>query len=112
MILGATDFDGGVSSDPDVLAAAARSTGADAIAISTYNGIALDYVMALKAELKARDLDIPLLVGGRLNQVPKGSNTSLPVDVTAELQAAGAIVCSQVEEAIPALLQAAAAETH
>ena len=105
-------IDGGVSSDPDALAAAARSTGADAIAISTYNGIALDYVMALKAELKAHDLDIPLLVGGRLNQVPKGSNTSLPVDVTAELQAAGAIVCSQVEEAIPALLQAAAAGTH
>lgn len=98
-------IDGGVSADPDSLVATARATGADAIAISTYNGIALDYITAVKAQLKASGLNIPVLVGGRLNQIPKGSNTSLPVDVTAELEAAGAVICAHVEDAIPALLQ-------
>ncbi len=103
--VGIGSIDGGISADPDDLVATARTTGADAIAISTYNGIALEYITSVKAELKANGLDIPVLVGGRLNQIPKGSNTSLPVDVTSELQAAGAIVCGQVEDAIPALLQ-------
>ena len=103
--VGIGSIDGGVSADPDALVAEARATGADAIAISTYNGIALDYVTAVKSELEAHGLDIPVLVGGRLNQIPKGSNTSLPVDVTAELEAAGAVICMQVEDAIPALLR-------
>jgi methylmalonyl-CoA mutase cobalamin-binding domain/chain len=103
--VGVGSIDGGVSADPDRLVAAARSSSADAIAISTYNGIALDYISSVQAELAAHGLDIPVLVGGRLNQIPKGTNTSLPVDVTAELSAAGAIVCAEVEDAIPALLQ-------
>ena len=98
-------IDGGISADPDALIVAAHTTGADAIAISTYNGIALDYITAVSGELAARGLDIPVLVGGRLNQIPHGSNTSLPVDVTTELTAAGAVVCAHVEDAIPALLK-------
>ncbi len=104
-------IDGGVSTDPDALVATARATGADAIAISTYNGIALNYITAVKAELQAIGLDIPVLVGGRLNQIPDGSNTSLPVDVTVELEAAGAVVCAHVEDAIPALLHSAGIST-
>lgn len=102
--LGVLTVDGGVSTDADDLAEQAGSAGVDAIALSTYNGVALDYVQALKKELKARKLAIPVMVGGRLNQVPKGSNTSLPVEVTSELMAEGAIVCTEVEDAVPALL--------
>ena len=47
---------------------------------------------------------MPVLIGGRLNQVPKGSNTSLPVDVSAELAEAGAVVCREIEDAVPALI--------
>jgi methylmalonyl-CoA mutase cobalamin-binding subunit len=107
--LGVRVLEGGVSTDADDLAEAAGKAGADAIALSTYNGVALDYVQKLKAELKARGFSIPVLVGGRLNQVPKGSNTSLPVEVTAELKAEGALVCSAVEDAVPALLNVLAA---
>lgn len=105
--VGVTTVDGGVSADPDDLVATVRTANADAIALSTYNGVALDYVTDLMRELKSARLDIPVLVGGRLNQVPKGSNTSLPVDVTAELEQAGAVICSHVEDAIPALLEKA-----
>ena len=65
----------------------------------------------LFAELNARNLDLPVLIGGRLNQVPQGSNTSLPVDVSGELAEAGAIVCAHAEDAIPVLARIAEART-
>jgi methylmalonyl-CoA mutase cobalamin-binding subunit len=102
--LGVTALDGGVATDPDDLAEAAGALGADLIALSTYNGIALAYVEALQRELAARGLAIPLLVGGRLNQIPESSNSSLPVEVAEELAAAGATVCPTVEAALPSLL--------
>lgn len=97
-------IDGGVSIDPDTLADRAAAECPDALAISTYNGIALTYVQALKEALAFRNIDIPVLIGGRLNQVPPGSNSSLPFDVGEELTALGATICQQVEDAIPPLL--------
>ena len=89
--------DGGVSADPARLVARARESGADFIALSTYNGIALSYLTRLREAMTAAGLDIPVYIGGRLNQVPESSNTSLPVDVTGRLAEAGAIVCGDVE---------------
>ena len=62
---------------------------------------------ALKRELEGRGLAIPVLIGGRLNQIPETSNTSLPVEVGDELAALGAIVCREVEDALPALVDLA-----
>ncbi len=107
--LGVTPLDGGVSCDPDDLAETARQTGADLIALSTYNGVALSFLAALKQELEERDLQVPVLIGGRLNQIPASSNTSLPVEVGDELAALGAVVCHEVEDALPALLDLARA---
>jgi methylmalonyl-CoA mutase cobalamin-binding subunit len=107
--LGVAALDGGVSTDPDDLARRARATGADLIALSTYNGVALSYFEELKAELARQELEIPVLLGGRLNQVPAQSNTSLPVEVTMELAAAGAVVCHEVEDAVATLLALAEA---
>lgn len=101
--LGAEALDGGTSTDPGPLAALAEVLKPDAIAISTYNGVALAYFQALKAALAARGLDLPILIGGRLNQIPEGSNSSLPMDVGAELAAAGATVCRTAAELLPAL---------
>lgn len=101
--LGVEALDGGTSTDPGPLAALAADLRPDAIALSTYNGVALAYFVALKAELAARGLDLPILIGGRLNQIPEGSNSSLPVDVGAELTAAGALVCRAASELLPAL---------
>ena len=98
--------DGGVNADPDALAILARDRKADFIALSTYNGIALTYVEALRRELAEMELDIPIFVGGRLNQVPEGSNTSLPVDVTNELREAGCIACDRIEQMLERLAEA------
>ncbi len=105
--LGVTILDGGVSCDPDDLAQQAEEAGADLIALSTYNGVALSFMADLKRELDARALDIPVLIGGRLNQIPEASNTSLPVEVGDELVALGAVVCREVEDAVPALVELA-----
>lgn len=102
--LGATVIDGGVSVNTEDLAAAAEEARADAILLSTYNGIALEYYRALNQALSAANAPVPILIGGRLNQVPAGSNTSLPVDVGGELASEGAIVCREIEDAVPALL--------
>lgn len=106
--LGVTRVDGGVSTDPDDLARLARDSGADFVAVSTYNGVALSFAEELTREMAGQGLDIPLLIGGRLNQVPASSNTSLPVDVTAELRALGAIVCRDAADLLPVLLDLAA----
>ena len=100
---GATLIDGGTSVEPQALASKARNEQADAIALSTYNGIALSYYNALRRQLGNH---IPVLIGGRLNQVPDSSNTSLPVDVGDQLAAAGAIICREIEDAVPAILKA------
>jgi methylmalonyl-CoA mutase cobalamin-binding subunit len=101
--LGARLIDGGVSVDADDLAETVRASGGQAVLVSTYNGIALDYVRALKSALGPAG--VPVLVGGRLNQVPSGSNTSLPMDVSLELESEGAIVCREIEDAVPSLLR-------
>jgi methylmalonyl-CoA mutase cobalamin-binding subunit len=101
---GAEIIDGGTSAEPHALAALALHERADAIALSTYNGIALNYYNALREHVGK---SIPVLIGGRLNQIPDTSNTSLPVDVGDQLAAAGAIVCREIEDAVPALLTSA-----
>jgi methylmalonyl-CoA mutase cobalamin-binding subunit len=101
--LGVGVADGGVSTEPEVLVAAVRATHPDAVAISTYNGVALTYYRAVSDLLRRAGLDVPVLIGGRLNQIPDGSNTSLPVDVGGDLREAGAIVCRQASELVPVL---------
>ena len=98
-------LDGGVSTDPERVAVLVEETGATAIAISTYNGVALNYFLELQRELKARGLKTPILIGGRLNQIPEASNSSLPVDVGDQLQEAGAVVCREASELAPTLLK-------
>ncbi|MGH7125668.1 MAG: hypothetical protein ACREFI_14940, partial [Stellaceae bacterium] len=95
--LAVTIVDGGTSTDPNDLALQARSARADFIALSSYNGVALDFVSELKRHLRELGVSIPVFIGGKLNRVPDGSNSSLPVDVSEEIAAAGAIVCPGVE---------------
>src|SRR5262249_54098344 len=94
--LGVEIIDGGTSIDPNDLAARAEAAKANIIALSSYNGIALGFVSELKQEMKRLGLDTTVFVGGKLNRVPDGSNTSLPVDVSGEIAETGAVVCPDV----------------
>ncbi len=106
--LNVTVIDGGVSTDPDLLADMAG--GADVILLSTYNGVALHFLTLLNQEMNMRNLHIPIFIGGKLNQVPSKSNTSLPVDVAEDLAMAGSVVCRSIEDLFAPL--AKIAEAH
>ncbi|WP_137389807.1 cobalamin-dependent protein [Rhodoligotrophos defluvii] len=90
--------DGGVSVEPAKLAEACAAAGAQAVCISTYNGVALSFVQNLKGELARRGLAIPIYVGGRLNEVLEDTGSDLPSDVAQELRQLGAQPCSTVRD--------------
>lgn len=96
-------IDCGIAADPDVVAARAKQFHADAIAISTYNGIALSYLRELRNELQRQQIAPMIFLGGRLNQIPENSPNSMPVDVTDELRALGATACVRVEDMLEQL---------
>ena len=96
-------YDAGVHADPLKLASIARAKKFDAIAISTYNGVALDYLKQLRNALKEQGIDCPILMGGKTNQIPADSNSSLPVDVSQQLVEEGAIVCRSMSELVEPL---------
>lgn len=106
--LGVRLIDGGVSADPDAVVAAALAGRADLIAVSTYNGVALSYLRALRAELARAELELPIFIGGKLNQVPDDGLASMPIDVSAQLRSLGAFVCFRVEDMLAELVDAAA----
>lgn len=101
--LGAGVIDAGVAVDAEVLADTALEAGADAVAISTYNGIALSYTRDVLRALDARGHAMPVMVGGKLNAVPAESNTGLPVDTSDEISRAGAVPCSSLDDMLPVL---------
>lgn len=101
--LGAEPIDGGTSTDPDDLVAIALAEGCDVIAISTYNGIALRFAGEVIAALDRAGRRMPICIGGRLNQIPDDSNSGLPVDVTSEIAALGAVPCETPEQMVAEL---------
>ena len=101
--LGVRVIDLGVHAEPEALAAAARDSAADLVAISTYNGVALDYVRRLRRAFDGLKAAPAVLIGGRLNQVPADSNSSLPVAVESDLRAEGAVPCAAAADLIAEL---------
>mgnify|MGYP001812661606 FL=1 len=105
--LGVEVVDAGVSADPEEVAERACGAAADLVAVSTYSGIALRYLTELKEAMKRIGCDIPIFVGGKLNEVPEGSPSSLPEDVTRQLEELGAVVCLRVEDLLGRLVEIA-----
>jgi methylmalonyl-CoA mutase cobalamin-binding subunit len=105
--LGVKIVDGGTSTDPNDLASRSFSENAHFIALSSYNGVALQFVSALRDEMEKLNMKVPVFVGGKLNRVPEGSNTSLPVDISDDLARVGALVCPTVETLVEHLAEMA-----
>ena len=110
--LGVAVVDAGVSADPDVVAAHASRADADFVAVSTYSGIALRYVTELREAMDHMGHEVPIFVGGKLNEVPDDSPSSMPEDVTQELDELGAVVCLRVEDMLGRLVEMAKEKTH
>ena len=103
--LGVGVIDAGVGVDPNVVANRARA--ADFIAVSTYSGVALDYVKEMRSEMESLGIATPIFIGGKLNRIPDDSETSLPEDVAGELKDLGVHVCLRVEDMLEELARMA-----
>jgi hypothetical protein len=77
-------------------------TQADALLISTHNGMALDYSKRLKEELNKRNLTIPVIMGGVLNQ--KIGGQALPVDVSRNIKELGFYPSAKLEGRLSQML--------
>jgi methylmalonyl-CoA mutase cobalamin-binding subunit len=94
---GAQVVDLGVSVDAHAVAAAAAGRRVGAICISTHNGMALNYAQDLVKEMKRCEVQVPVLMGGKLNQDVDGS---LPRDVTTDLRTLGILPENDIAEMI------------
>ncbi|MCD7877605.1 MAG: cobalamin-dependent protein [Cloacibacillus porcorum] len=84
---GATVFDLGNYVTPEEVVDTLIETEAKAVALSTYNGIALSYAKELTEKMRESGTEATLILGGQLNENMEGG--SLAVDVTEELRALG-----------------------
>jgi methylmalonyl-CoA mutase cobalamin-binding subunit len=101
-LAGACVINLGAEKDPDEIISRAKIEGVDAILVSTHNGNALQYAQCLRAELDKANLNIPVIMGGRLNQ--KVEHEPLPVDVRKDLKALGFFPCSQLDQPLHRLI--------
>ena len=99
--LGINPIEAGVDVDPGTFAELARQHDATVVLISTHNGMALDFVQRLQREFAARDLAIPIVMGGKLNQDQPGEPS--PVDVSDDLTRLGVQVCDDISGLLAAL---------
>ncbi len=93
----------GAEINPDQVVAAARDKNAEAILISTHNGMALDYARRLKDEMAHQGLNVPVVMGGILNQ--KLEDQALPVDVSNSIQKLDFLPCPRLENNLGNLLE-------
>lgn len=73
----------GAEQSPDQVAEQLSGNHFDALLLSTHNGMALDYAQQLRLIMDKGELDLPVLMGGVLNQ--KVENETLPVEVIDDL---------------------------
>jgi len=93
----------GAEANPDQVVAAARDKNPEAILISTHNGMALDYARRLKDEMVQEKIDIPVVMGGILNQ--KVADQALPIDVSNRIKELDFLPCPRLENNFGRLLE-------
>jgi len=93
----------GAEANPDQVIAAARDNNAEAVLISTHNGMALDYARRLKEEMAQEGINVPVVMGGILNQ--KVQDQALPIDVSNRIKELDFLPCPQLENNFGRLLE-------
>lgn len=102
--VGAEVIDFGINRDPEDIVKAVVETDADAVAISTHNGVARSFGQLLVRELGAAGLgEVPVFMGGVLNEDVDGSE--VPRDVSADLNATGIQTPGTIDRLVDALIE-------
>ena len=77
----------GAEQTPQDLVAQLQRQAVDAVLLSTHNGMALDYSIELKAALESKQITLPVILGGVLNQ--KVEDQILPIPVIEQIKQLG-----------------------
>jgi methylmalonyl-CoA mutase cobalamin-binding subunit len=97
-------IDFGVNRDPEDIVKVVVETDADAVVITTHNGVARSFAVTLLEEMRRAQVDDkPVFMGGVLNEDIDGSD--IPIDVRGDLSKLGV----RLPDDIPALLDELAA---
>jgi methylmalonyl-CoA mutase cobalamin-binding domain/chain len=95
-------IDFGINRDPEDIVKAVIETDADAVVISTHNGVARSFGQHLMSELRvAGARDVAIFMGGVLNEDVSGSE--LPIDVSADLNASGIQTPGTIDRLVEAM---------
>jgi methylmalonyl-CoA mutase cobalamin-binding domain/chain len=101
--VGAEVIDFGINRDPEDIVKAVIETDADAVVVTTHNGVARSFGQRLISELgQAQARDVPVFMGGVLNEDVDGSE--IPIDVRADLNATGIETPGTIDRLIDALV--------
>jgi methylmalonyl-CoA mutase cobalamin-binding domain/chain len=102
--VGAEVIDFGINRDPEDIVKAVIETDADAVVISTHNGVARNFGRLLMRELTgAATREVPVFMGGVLNEDVEGSD--VPRDVSADLNATGIQTPGTIDRLVDALIE-------
>jgi methylmalonyl-CoA mutase cobalamin-binding domain/chain len=97
-------IDFGINRDPEDIVKAVIETDADAVVITTHNGVARSFGQRLMGELRnAGSGELPVFMGGVLNEDVEGSD--IPIDVSADLNATGIQTPGTIDRLIAALAE-------
>jgi methylmalonyl-CoA mutase cobalamin-binding domain/chain len=101
--VGAEVIDFGINRDPEDIVKAVIETDADAVVITTHNGVARSFGRRLVGELgRAQAGEVPVFMGGVLNEDVDGSE--IPIDVRADLNATGIETPGTIDRLVDALV--------
>lgn len=101
--VGADVIDFGINRDPEDIVKAVVETDADAVVITTHNGVARSFGQRLMKELGVAGVGgTPVFMGGVLNEDVEGSD--VPIDVRADLNAQGIETPGSIDRLVDALV--------
>lgn len=102
--VGVEVIDFGVNRDPEDIVKAVIETDADAVAITTHNGVARSFGKLLMEELRGAGAgEVPVFMGGVLNEDVAGSD--IPIDVRGDLNATGIETPGTIDRLVDALIE-------
>jgi methylmalonyl-CoA mutase cobalamin-binding domain/chain len=102
--VGTQVIDFGINRDPEDIVKAVIETDADAVVITTHNGVARSFGQRLMEEMgSAVTGDVPVFMGGVLNEDVEGSE--IPIDVSADLNATGIQTPGTIDRLVDALIE-------
>ncbi len=102
--VGTDVIDFGINRDPEDIVKAVIETAADAVVISTHNGVARNFGQLLMRELESAGAGgTPVFMGGVLNEDVDGSD--VPRDVSADLNATGIQTPGTIDRLVEALIE-------